>query len=193
VPVLSAVLVALVSNVDNLTVGLALGIHGRRVAMTPNGLMAALTMAGTAGAMTSGHALASLLRPPIASAVGGMIVLAIGFVTAAIALATLRRPATDAPAALTPMLRSRGVISLRDAVPVGIALSLNNIGTGVGAGIAHVSPLLTTLLAGFFSLASVGGGSRVGRSLGQRVGRRAPLLAGVVLATLGAAMIGGIL
>ncbi len=42
---------------------------------------------------------------------------------------------------------------------LGGALAINNIGAGVGAGVAGVSPLATTLLAGWLSLVFVGGGS----------------------------------
>jgi putative Mn2+ efflux pump MntP len=191
VPVLAAVLVALVSNVDNLTVGVAFGMRGQRIAGAPNALIAAITMVGTAGAMTSGHVLATALRPSVASALGGTIILAIGVMTAATSVRTVRRPATDAPVAVA-RTRSRGVLSWRGAVPIGVALSLNNVGAGIGAGIAGVPPLATTLLAGAFSLAFIGGGSRFGWAIGRRFGQRTALLAGVVLVCLGAAMLAGV-
>jgi putative Mn2+ efflux pump MntP len=75
---------------------------------------------------------------------------------------------------------------------LGVALSLNNVGTGVGAGIAGVPPLATTVLAGAISLLCVGGGCRTGWSTARPVlGRRAPLAAGLVLVGIGAAMLSG--
>jgi putative Mn2+ efflux pump MntP len=189
---LSAVLVALASNVDNLAVGVAFGMRGQRIGLASNSLIAAITMVGTAGAMTSGHAFATVLPPTLASALGGTIVLAIGVVTVGASVRTLRRPMSDAPVRGTGMLRAGTVLSSRAALPIGIALSLNNIGLGVGAGIAGVSPLATTVLAGLFSLTFVDAGSRFGRSIAQRVVRRSPLLAGIVLVGLGAAMVGGV-
>jgi putative Mn2+ efflux pump MntP len=189
---LLAVLVALVSNVDNLAVGVAFGMRGQRVALAPNSLIVAITMAGTFGAMSSGRALATLLPPEIGSDLGGTIIAAIGVGAVTASVTALWRPARDAPARVGRMLRSPRMLSWRDAVPVGVALSLNNIGSGVGAGAAGVSPVATTLLAGVFSLAFVGGGSVFGWSIGQRVGRRAPLVAGIVLVGLGAAMLDGV-
>jgi putative Mn2+ efflux pump MntP len=59
-------------------------------------------------------------------------------------------------------------------------------------GIAGVSPLATTLLAGALSLICVGGGSRVGLSLGRLVGgSRASVISGLILLGLGAMILTG--
>jgi hypothetical protein len=53
---LSAVLTATIANLDNLTVGFAFGVRDIRIAVAARVVIAAVTMAGTAGAMTSGRA-----------------------------------------------------------------------------------------------------------------------------------------
>lgn len=188
---LSAVLIAAVSNLDNLGVGFAFGMRDTRVAIAPNLLIAALTMAGTAGAMTSGRALSHLMSPSLATDAGALIIIAIGLATAMSSLRTLRRAGCAAVGRHSlsgaPGISSNSV-SWREALPIGVALSLNNVGAGVGAGIAGVSPPLTTLLAGAFSFICLGGGSRVGWSAGRSVfGRWAQLVAGVVLVGVGIA------
>lgn len=61
-----------------------------------------------------------------------------------------------------------------------------------GAGVAGISPLATTLLAGVVSLICVGGGSRVGLSLGWLVGGSwASLISGLVLLSVGATILAG--
>jgi putative Mn2+ efflux pump MntP len=192
---LSAVLIAAVSNLDNLAVGFAFGMRDTRIAAPANVVIAAVTMAGTAGAMTSGRALSRLMPPAVASVLGSLIIIAIGAGTIVASLHAVRRPAT-APvpgrARLRPDRVENEVMSGRKALALGIALSLNNVGSGVGAGVAGVSPLATTLLAGVLSLICVGGGSRVGWSVGRIVpGQRAPLLAGLVLLGVGAATLSG--
>ena len=183
----SAVLIAAVSNLDNLAVGVALGLRGTRIALLRNVLIAGVTMAGTAGAMTSGHALARLLRPSVAGSVGAVIIVSIGVMTVVASRSPVREPA--ARSGRIP--RPAGMLSWREAGLLAIALSLNNVGTGVGAGIAGIPPLLTTMLAGAFSLWCVGGGSQVGRLAGPVVGRHARLVAGVGLVCLGSAMLAG--
>jgi putative Mn2+ efflux pump MntP len=185
---LSAVLIAAVSNLDNLAAGVELGLRGTRITLGPNVLIACVTMAGTAGAITSGHALARLLQPSVAGSVGAVIIVSIGVMTVVASCSPVGEPAAG-------MCRLPGpseMLSWREAVLLAIALSLNNVGTGVGAGIAGIPPLMTTLLAGAFSIMCVGGGSRVGRVAGPLVGRHARLVAGLGLVCLGGAMLAGV-
>ncbi|MBV9336220.1 MAG: manganese efflux pump [Solirubrobacterales bacterium] len=195
---LPAVLIAVVSNLDNLGVGVALGIRGTKVPPIPNLIIAAMTMAGTAAAMTSGRALSRLIDPSTAASLGAVIIIAVGALSLLAALFAGRAP-SHAPRVLeSESLRRRGnggkTISYREALELGVALSLNNIGSGVGAGIAGIPPLATTALAGAFSLLSIGGGSWAGRPLrGLLLGDRAPLASGVALMAVGIAMLSGVL
>ena len=150
-------------------------------------------MAGTAAAMTSGRALASLMPPSTASGVGASIIIAIGAWSILSSPLLLSGQARLRPAGRGDGLSAaRGRLSRREAVVLGIALSLNNVASGVGAGVASVPPLATTLLAGAFSLLCVGGGSRVGWSVSRLfIGEQAPLFAGLVLVGVGAAVLSG--
>jgi putative Mn2+ efflux pump MntP len=192
---LSAILIAAVSNLDNLSVGVALGMRARPVTLAPNAIIAAVTMAATAAALTSGRAIAGLLPSTIASDFGAAIIIALGVLTLTAARRTPHRPvATAAGPSVRADRRCKPTVSPREALVLGVGLSLNNIGSGVGAGIAGVSPLATTLLAGLFSLLAVGGGSRLGWSFGRLLfADRAQLVAGVLLVGVGAAMLAGAL
>ncbi len=191
---LTAVLIAAVSNLDNLAVGFALGMRDRTVALAPNVVIAAVTMAGTAVAMTSGRVVARTMSPSVASAVGSLIIIAIGVWTI-IASRHGGRPLAGAgvPDTRRSARRDPNGLSWRETLALGVALSLNNVASGVGAGIAGVSPVATTLFAGAFSLICIGGGSRFGWSAGRLVaGRKAPLIAGLMLIGVGAATMSGV-
>ncbi len=199
---LAAVLVATVSNLDNLAAGFAFGVRGTRIAMVPNLIIAAVTMAGTAAAMTSGHALSRVVAPAVASALGASIILAIGARTI-LGLFSVGLPRGGSPSQLSQGLAEEasfasmparnGEVGRAKAVGLGIALALNNVGTGVGAGVAGLSPLATTLLAGAISLLCVGGGAKAGTALGRLViAGPAQLVSGLVLLGLGAAMLAGV-
>jgi putative Mn2+ efflux pump MntP len=198
----SVVLIAVVSNLDNLAAGVAFGMRGARIAVGPNVVIAAVTMAATAAAISFGGALRGVLPQSLAAAVGASIICAIGVWTVAGSVRPLRFSAGSRERGigrvgggrypLSGELAGQQVISLREALALGVALALNNAATGVGAGVAGVSALATTLLAGALSLICVGGGSRVGQSLGRLVGdRRASLLSGVILLGVGAAILAG--
>jgi putative Mn2+ efflux pump MntP len=84
------------------------------------------------------------------------------------------------------------MISCRKGLALGVALALNNAAAGLGAGVAGISPLVTTMLAGALSLICIGGGSRVGLSLGRLVGGSwAPLIPGLILLGVGATLLYG--
>jgi putative Mn2+ efflux pump MntP len=86
-----------------------------------------------------------------------------------------------------------GEVTPANAVGLGVALALNNVGTGIGAGVAGLSPVATTLLAGVLSLLFIGGGSKAGTVLGQ-LGRAGPAqrMSGLILLGLGTAMLTGL-
>ncbi|MFZ0383332.1 MAG: manganese efflux pump [Solirubrobacteraceae bacterium] len=192
---LSAVLIATVSNLDNLGVGTAFGMRDTPVSALANLIIAAVTMAATAIAMTFGRALSQLIAPSIGSALGSAIIIAVGAGTVTTWIRTIRTPArSPIPAGAPPTnVLHRTTISPREALVLGVALSMNNLGAGVGAGVAGVPALATTVLAGTFSLLAVGGGSRIGWSVGRSAfGRVAPLIAGLVLLAVGCATLPGV-
>ena len=90
---LPAVLIAAVSNLDNLAVGVAFGMRGTRITAAPNLIIAAVTMTATAAAMTSGRALADLIPSVLAASLGSVIIIAIGAWTVPASLSAVRAPA----------------------------------------------------------------------------------------------------
>ncbi len=195
-------LIAAVSNLDNLAAGVAFGIRDARIAAAPNVVIAAVTTAATAAAVTSGGALTRVLSPSLAAALGASIICAIGASTVLASLGGVRAPRSSSEPGdcrrrggrwlLAGELDRAHVISCREALVLGVALALNNVAAGVGAGVAGISPLATALLAGTLSLICLGGGSRLGLSLGRLLGGRWPsLISGLMLLGVGVAILSG--
>jgi putative Mn2+ efflux pump MntP len=191
VPWLAALLIGVVSNLDNLGVGVALGIRGTRIDAMANLTVAGITMAATAAAVMFGHVLARLVPSAVTDWLGPVIIIAIGITTA---LTSARSPRLPGCARAWRHPRStEGVITWREAFVLGVALSVNNLGTGVGAGVSGIPVLATTASAGLISLVCVGGGSHFGRTLGRLVlERHAPLIAGMLLLAVGVGMLSGV-
>jgi putative Mn2+ efflux pump MntP len=192
VPWLAALLIGAVSNLDNLGAGIALGIRGTRVDATENLIVAATTMAATAAAITCGHVLSILIPSDVTGWFGPLIIIAIGIATVRSHVQAPRPPdPANAPwckCCHPPDVDN--VISRHEAIVLGVSLSVNNLGTGVGAGVSGIPALATTVSAGLLSLACVGGGSHFGRAFGRLVlGRHAPLIAGMLLLAIGLAML----
>ena len=190
----AALLVGAVSNLDNLGVGVALGISDTRIGAMANLIVAAITMPVMAAAVTCGRLLSKLIPSAVTGWLGPLIIIAIGIGTASTSAAAFRPPdgAGDSRCAWRHAPDVDRAVSWREAIVLGVALSVNNLGTGVGAGVSGIPALATTVSAGLLSLACVGGGSHFGRALGRLVLRRyAPLIAGMLLLAVGAAMLPG--
>src|SRR5215471_4059233 len=111
-------------------------MRGTRIRAIANLIIAAVTMAGTAGAMSFGRALSKFIASPVAGSLGAAIIIGVG---AATILASL--DAGGAPhrsSMLDRALRGRrrdatDHVCYRQAFVLGLALSLNNVASGVGA------------------------------------------------------------
>jgi putative Mn2+ efflux pump MntP len=154
VPWLAALLIGVVSNLDNLGVGVALGIRGTRMDAMANLTVAGITMAATAAAVMFGHVLSKLAPSAVTDWLGPVIIIAIGIATALTSAQSPRLP--DCARAWRHARNAEGVISWREALVLGVALSVNNLGTGVGAGVSGIPVLATTVSAGLLSLAVSG-------------------------------------
>lgn len=150
---LTAVLLAMSSNVDNFGVGLAYGVGGRAVRAGHNLLIAAASACGTFVSMAAGEWVNDFMSEACASLVGAALMIAIGlYAVWRAARAGSGRPPRLAPATTT-----------REAALLGLALSLNNLVIGLGAGISHVDIPVTTALTMAASAAAIAGGCRLGR------------------------------
>lgn len=87
-----------------------------------------------------------------------------------------------------PAMQSRTdyVISWKETVPLGLALSLNCMATGFGAGVSGVHPLLMVLSVGIFSMVSVAFGVGIGQQIAKTwLGRYSSILGGLLLVAIG--------
>jgi putative sporulation protein YtaF len=192
--------IALASNVDNLTVGIALGMRPVAVSWGANLVIAAVTMLGTAIAVGSGSALTTSLPASWANKLGGVALIVIGAwmvmsaasawrrrLTAPVTTRYGRLAALRDPLSLIATRPQGGALTLREAILLGIGLALNNVASGVPAGAAGISVGLVSGLAGVASLVCVGGGARIGSGVSLRIaGPYAPGLAGAMIIAVGA-------
>lgn len=190
--------VAFTSNLDNLTAGAALGAQHRRIGMIPNVIVALITALATWCAMRLG-ALTHVIAGSVLNVIGALALIGIGVVSVVVASKrdqasnrSERRGASRSALIRAWTTRCIGMpdeaVSLGQAGVLGIALSLNNLATGVAAGAAGASAWLTTLAAAFISIAFVALGSKGGFRLARRFSQRASsIVGGLLLVTLGIA------
>lgn len=184
IPVLA---IGVISNLDNLGVGVSLGFRSGRVPHLANVIIALVTMIGTAVAMVLGRELGRQMSPSMGRLLGAAIVLVVGIWSIAAALSVNNKAdpghqdRSRDHAANQTMVGDPSV-SVGEALVLGVALSVNNVGTGIGGGAAGLPLVATTIVAGVFSLVAIGPCSQIADLAGTRwLGKSAPLVGGVLL------------
>lgn len=193
-------LLGLAANLDNLGVGISYGFRGVRVRWLPNLAIACISLLATAVSMILGHGAAQILPIRAARDVGAAILFFVGAWVgleawmgqqpAPVETQRLIKIPLGVAGVWIEVLRdpqkadtdSSGEIDLKEATALGFALSLNNLGTGLGAGLNHFPVLATALVTGLGSLLSIAGGAWLGRNaLARRLGTGASYIAALML------------
>ena len=205
---LSAIMLALASNLDNVGVGVAYGVRKTRVPLASNLLIAAITATGTLASMLCGHAIGKLLNQGLASLLAGGLLIGMGlWVMIREALSIYRRDgALQLFANSTPHLGTgylarvhtirenplsadgdlSGQIDPAEAILLGLALTPNNLVNGAAAGVMDLSLALTVILVFLISLATISAGIAAGQQCGRRwLGNLAGVVSGALLVFIG--------
>jgi putative sporulation protein YtaF len=204
---LPALFLALSSNLDNVGVGVAYGIRKVCIPFASNLVIAVITSTGTLAAMLAGQAIGRFLQPHMARLVGGSLLIGLG----GWAVFQGSRPVaqrhiaeraeTDREIREASLLSRVSMIldnpfsadqdfsrhiDQREALLLGIALSMNNLVNGVAAGIAGLEPALVTILVFVFSIVTVWVGMSVGHRFGALVpSRYTGMVSGMLLISIG--------
>jgi putative sporulation protein YtaF len=212
--ILTILIIALSSNMDNLGVGLAYGTRRIRLPFSSNLLIAVITSCGTLISMVFGKDVAILAKNQrIAGDLGAGIIVAVGLyfvfqslrrrktqdISSSEPAAT--RAAQEAPKGLLrwlqrlirlpgePFLADKNYsrsLELGEAAVLGVGLTLNNLPNGFAAGLIALSPALTTAAVFIISLLTLWFGIWVGERFTARLLRAwAGPIAGIVLTLLG--------
>jgi putative sporulation protein YtaF len=205
---LTAFLIALSCNLDNVGVGISYGARGIRIPFYTNLYIALLTAAGTCLAMILGEQTFSLISPKIGAILGGAILLVMGaWVILQETCFRDRRSQGPRPAdpgkdstpksfwrrllstldnpALADLDQS-GHIDLKEGTLLGLALLLNNLPNGVAAAMIKLPVALTTLAVGVLSLLTFWLGLSFGRHIEARWnGKWVWVTSGLILMGLG--------
>jgi putative sporulation protein YtaF len=188
--ILTAFLIALSCNLDNVGVGISYGARGIKLPFLTNLYIALLTAAGTCMAMVLGGQAFLLMSPEIGALLGGAILVVMGaWVIVQETFLRSRQSQEPQPAdpgkdptrqSLWPRLLATldnpsladqdlsGHIDLKEGTILGLALLLNNLPNGVAAAMIKLPVPVTTLAVGVLSLLTLWLGLGIGRHIEAR-------------------------
>lgn len=207
VEILSLFLLALAVSLDSFGVGLTYGLRKMKLPFKSLIFIASCSAVSILTAMMIGNWIQQYLSPAVAEKIGGLILIIIG----AWALYQIYRPAkrdekTNHDAVILnfeieilgvvikilrkPMVAdfdNSGTITGREAFFLGIALSLDAFGAGIGAALIGFSPLLTALSVAFMSAICVTFGMKSGYIFSDsKIMHKFSFIPGLLLIILGA-------
>jgi len=197
---LSIFLLCLAPNLDNMAIGLAYGARKINVPFKSNLAIALFSGLATLISSFFGNLLANYIPNYLGSFIGGSIVSVMGIYTIGSYLHAKRKSnkaqesshlCFDNLKAVmdNPSIADRdysGDISLKESILLGIALAVNCLGTGFGAGMVGVNISILTIAVIIFSLMSISFGALVGKHYAARLlGDRATIISGLLLLAVG--------
>lgn len=195
--ILSAFLVSLSFNLDNVVIGIAYGIKKIKIGAAANLMIAAVTALGTFLSMKAGQYISCFLPAGLANAVGAVIMGLFGLYFIVQSIVSMNQNKKTKELALKDVpnmmeyaeksdLNHNGSISIKEAALVGLGLMGNNLGAGIAASITHINAFATSAATFFISLLTLAFGNYLGkRALGSRTGKYASLISGILLVLLG--------
>ncbi|MCD2348842.1 sporulation membrane protein YtaF [Clostridium guangxiense] len=196
--IFSAILFVLSASTDNFVVGLCYGIKKIKINLPINLLIALISSIGTILSMELGNIIATFVPNNFTNILGGSILILIGLWAM---LSEFNENKKSSKAVEKNSLSNiedilsnpenadkdtSGSIDLKESFSLSIALALNNMGLGIGASIAGLNIILTTILTFFISIITISLGLTVGNKyLSQKLGKYAAVISGIIIILLG--------
>lgn len=177
--IISSFIFALSVNIDSFILGMSYGIRKVHITFLQNLLISLISFAGTFLSLSLGSRILTLLPASLAGYIGSGILLLLGIFYI---VKPLLRPSADLHAESLRM-----TLPYREIFLIGTALSLNNIGIGIGASMSGILLLPTVIITFLISVLLLPAGNHLGStSLLRLSSRYADLLSGLMLLLLAA-------
>lgn len=200
----SALLLGLAANLDNFGIGVSYGIQKVRIPILSNFFIAILSFVVTALADIAGHQFSHVIG--WANVIGALLIIGIGawvslhksesnVLEPSIPVSTKTYSVPLKPLSCTIQIiknpsaadiDANGFISGKEAVALGLTLSFNCIGTGIGAGLTGMEPISLACSVFIFSLLCISAGYWTGwKTASNRLERWSQVISGVLLMLIG--------
>jgi len=187
----SIILFAVSSNLDNLIIGVSYGIKKIRIPFLSNFLIAVMAFAGTFLSMLCGERITQWLPVGLANAVGSVMIIVIGLIGLIKYLCSRKRGTQhnvqwpiNEPEKYDK--NSDKTLELKETVSLGIALTVNNIGLGVGASMSGLSVFGTAVMSSVFCMGLMLLGNYIGkRCASKRFEKYSEVISAVIIILLG--------
>lgn len=163
----SVAVLAAAASADCIIIGLNYAVKGVRISHVSNAFMALLCFCGTFLSMLAGRAVSVVLHPAWAELAGGILFVGLGAWMLRGAVFP-RKEAVRQHYSENPEIVDKDaskVIELRESLLIGLLLVVNNIGIGIGGGVAGIPVLTAPAACAVASFLFI----RIGVAIGSRI------------------------
>ncbi|NRD77795.1 sporulation membrane protein YtaF [Bacillus sp. BRMEA1] len=199
---LTILLIGVAANIDNLGISVSYGLKTTRIPAASNLFIAVISMICAYISITAGEVISNFISLKTANLIGGLLIIFLGgkcITEAYFSKASLESGTEEAERVYADSNFSRviahpqladlnqdKVITLKESILLGLALAMNCLAIGLGAGIAGIPPVLTTLSIGVFSYISIAIGAMIGsRISNNNIAKYSNILSGLLLVMIG--------
>ncbi|WP_423798491.1 sporulation membrane protein YtaF [Neobacillus sp. SAB-20_R2A] len=192
---LSILLIGIAANLDNLGISVSYGLRSTRIPFVSNLIIATVSMFCAYLSIIAGTFVTRFISIGLANFAGGLIIICIGIKCIVDSFSLQETPSKVKVDSNFSHVISHpdladvnddNVISVKESILLGFALAINCLAMGLGAGITGLSPVLTTLSIGLFSVVSIWSGVKLGGKIcGMNIGKYSNFAAGILLIMIG--------
>lgn len=184
--ILSSLLFAISANTDNFVVGLSYGIKKIKIGLVSNLLIALISLVGTILSMSVGKIIFNFIPENASNFIGSAILILVGGWTIGKSLIKSIRSDDILENPEKADIDNSSNIDAKESVTLAFALTINNVGLGIGASITGLNIVVTSSLTFIFSLLMIMIGCILGSYyLSKIFSKRATIVSGLIIIILG--------
>ncbi|PWJ47032.1 manganese efflux pump [Faecalicatena contorta] len=192
---ISSLLFAISANIDSFIVGISYGIKKSNISLLKSSMISLVTLLGTVSAILMGTEISRFLPPSSSQAIGCALLIGLGLYYILKSLygyfrAKFKKSEVTSNE-ITSCSEDKGqpkdsLLTIKEGLFLGLALSINNVGMGIGASITGLRLVPTAIFSFLVSVTFLYTGSVIGKTKMPRISdRTADVLSGLILIGLG--------
>lgn len=204
--IITSILLAFSSNLDNLIIGIAYGIKKIKIKFSISILIALINTLGTFLSMILGSILNKFIPVYICNYIGAILLIIVGLfmifdffkeqINSKKNKINIQNENKDIIESLnyddilinnkTADTNGSGNIEIKEAISLGLALSINNFALGLGGSMSGISVPLTTLFTFIFCILTLTLGLKIGNSFLSKIfGKYSGLISAIIIIVMG--------
>ena len=166
-------------------IGISYGIKKTRISFLSNLIIGLITFLGTILSIGLGMKIADFIPSSVSQVIGSVILIALGGYYAVKSFWT-KNMDPSASGNNSAEAKESTTLTIKESAVLGFALTINNIGLGIGASITGIPILSTSLITFFLSMLFLFIGNKIGSSwISRFLHRYAEPLSGLIIIALG--------